>query len=115
VSGISVIRAPGETLVGETLVTASSLRRNFRNFRKRYANSDGGPNVGHRWKPARGFRSFRKRSANYGGVDVPAQRQTAGAVWLASPRRVLDRAVLVDSGWSAGHGAMLLDVVPQPM
>jgi hypothetical protein len=34
--------APGETLVAVTLVTAASLRRNFRNFRKRYANQDGG-------------------------------------------------------------------------
>ena len=43
--------------------------------------------------------------ANYGGVDVPALRQAAGAVRLASPRRVLDdRVVFVDSGSSAGHG-----------
>jgi hypothetical protein len=41
-SGIPVIGAPGETLVGETLVTAESLRGNSRNFRKRYANQDGG-------------------------------------------------------------------------
>src|SRR6266853_1250843 len=72
-SGISVIGAPDETLVGETLVSGGNLRRNFRNFRKRYANQDGGRNVAHRRKPARGFRSFRKRYANCGGVDVPAQ------------------------------------------
>ena len=62
------------------MVAAGSLRKNFRNFRKRSANQGGGRNTGHRRKPVRGFRSFRKRSANCGGVDVPAQRQAAGAV-----------------------------------
>jgi hypothetical protein len=37
------LELPAKTLVGETLVTASSRRRNSRNFRKRYANQDGGP------------------------------------------------------------------------
>src|SRR5258708_36057035 len=39
---ISVIGAPGETLVDETSVSASSPAKDFRNFRKRYANQDGG-------------------------------------------------------------------------
>jgi hypothetical protein len=54
--------------VGETLVTAGSLRRNFRNFRKRYANQDG---VGETLVTAsslrRSSRSFRKRYANQDG------------------------------------------------
>ena len=87
--------------------TAADLQGSFRSFRKRYANQGRKRNAGPRRKSARGFRSFRsfrKRYANYGAVDVSAQRQAASAVWLTSPRRVLDRAVFADSGSSAGHG-----------
>src|SRR5258708_34307734 len=45
---ISVIGASGETLVDETSVSASSPAKDFRNFRKRYANQDTDRNVGHR-------------------------------------------------------------------
>jgi hypothetical protein len=51
--------------VAETLVTASSLRRNSRNFRKRYANQDWVGETSVTAGSLRGSsRSFRKRYAN---------------------------------------------------
>jgi hypothetical protein len=67
---------PGETLVAETLVTASSLRRNFRNFRKRYANQDGGRTLVTAGN-LRGFPQFPQAICQLRRAGVPTQRQAA--------------------------------------
>jgi len=54
--------------VAETPVTASSRRRNSRNFRKRYANQDGmGETLVTASSRQRNSRNFRKRYANQHG------------------------------------------------
>jgi hypothetical protein len=67
---------PGERNVGRRREPSKELPQCPQAIRQ----SRWGRNTGRRRKPVRGFRSFRKRSANCGGVDVPAQRQAAGAV-----------------------------------